>query len=107
MKNIVVLVPHLAWNLDLPLLRLSRKKCPALSHFCPVLSHFFNGTFLEWDKTGRCPPPPFLLNRGKGQPHTHKFLIFLPNGNGDRWPLMGIDGHCWGSALKQLKVELL
>ena len=69
MKNMVVLVPYLAWNLDLPRLRMSRKKCPVLSHFCPVLRHFFERDIFgaeKRDKTGRCPPPPIPMSI----PHT-------------------------------------
>ena len=52
MKNMVALVPHLAWNLNLSRLRMSKKKCPVLSYFCPVLGHFFERDIF-WSGTKR------------------------------------------------------
>ena len=58
MKNMGVLVPHLAWNLDLPRLRMSRKNCPVLSDFVPCSGIFLNGTFFGAGQNGTLPPPP-------------------------------------------------
>ena len=49
-----------SYGLELPRLRMSRKKCPVLSHFCPVLRHFFERDIFEVGQNGtlRTPPPP-------------------------------------------------
>ena len=60
MKNMVVLVPHLAWNLDLSRLRMSRKIMSRFVPFCPTFVScsgiFLNGTFFGVGQNGTLPP---------------------------------------------------